>query len=224
MRELWKNPVTEYAQFLANWISCKRRFERFTQHYLALAVECELEPQVVLYERAYAYRSRIGSFSYLGQGSRAVRTRIGRFCSIGPACRFGLGMHPTQMISTHPAFYSLLEQSGTTFADASYFDEFSETTIGNDVWLGAGVIVRDGVNIGDGAIVAAGSVVAKDVPPYAIVGGVPARILRHRFGPDEVERLLALRWWDRDEAWLRAHFEDFHDPARFFAMASQLKP
>src|SRR5690606_3523018 len=76
-------------------------------------------------------------------------------------------------------------------------------TLGNDVWLGAQVFVRDGVVIGDGAIVAAGAVVTADVPPYAIVGGVPAKVLRYRFPEDIIRRLLAVQWWHWDEPRLR---------------------
>ena len=99
------------------------------------------------------------------------------------------------MISTHPVFFSTRMQSGYTFADESYFEEYRGTTIGNDVWIGANAIVIDGVRIGDGAVVAAGAVVTKDVPAYAIVGGVPARIIRYRFLQTDIDVLLKINWW-----------------------------
>ncbi len=141
-------------------------------------------------------KSSIGSFCYF-VNAKISRTNMGSFCSVGPNVLVGgLGKHPTNMLSTHPVFYSPLKQCGCSFTLNSHFEEFSITNIGNDVWIGANSIVLDGVNVGDGAIIAAGSVVVKDVPPYAIVGGVPATIIRYRFSKHEIENLLSLNWWD----------------------------
>jgi tetrahydrodipicolinate N-succinyltransferase len=90
-----------------------------------------------------------------------------------------------------------------TFADKNSFDEDQTTFIGHDVWIGANAYVKDGVNIGNGAIVAAGSVVTRDVPPFAIVGGVPAKCIRLRFSEEQIDKLLELKWWDWTEADLR---------------------
>lgn len=140
--------------------------------------------------------SSLGRFTYVG-GARIQSGCIGSFCSVGSGARIGgLGRHPTRWISTHPAFYSTLEQAGMAFCDKDYFDELGTVTIGNDVWIGARALVLDGVKIGDGAIVAAGAVVAKDVEPYAIVGGVPARLIRYRYDAVTIEKLLNLRWWE----------------------------
>lgn len=98
-----------------------------------------------------------------------------------------------------------------SFADRNYFEEFEKIGIGNDVWIGANVIILDGIEIGDGAVVAAGSVITKSVPPYAIVGGVPAKIIRYRFEKDKIEKLLILKWWDMDLAYLRKNFTKFHN-------------
>lgn len=139
--------------------------------------------------------SKIGRHTYV-VNARIVRAQIGAFCSIGPEVNIGgLGNHPTKWLSTHPAFYSTLRQSGKTFATSDLFDELKCNKIGNDVWIGARALILDGVSIGDGAIVAAGAVVTKDVPPYAIVGGVPAKIIRYRFSEDVIESLLKWQWW-----------------------------
>jgi acetyltransferase-like isoleucine patch superfamily enzyme len=99
-------------------------------------------------------------------------------------------------LTTHPSFYSTLGQAGMTFARQNAMDENASVQLGNDVWIGARSVVLDGVTVGDGAIVAAGAVVTGDVPPYAIVGGVPARIIRYRFEEAVIQELVAWRWWD----------------------------
>jgi acetyltransferase-like isoleucine patch superfamily enzyme len=137
---------------------------------------------------------------------------VGKFTCIGPDVYIGLGSHPTsEFISIHPVFYSRLAQAGgISFADKQYFEEYSNTEIGNDVWIGAGVIIPGGVKVGDGAVVASGAVVTKDVPPYAIVGGVPAKIIRMRFNDDDIQALRALLWWDKDESFLRKNYKLMH--------------
>jgi acetyltransferase-like isoleucine patch superfamily enzyme len=139
--------------------------------------------------------------TYIAEGTSVGFTEIGAFCSIGPNVSLGgLGWHPTDRLSTHPVFYSSRLQAGTTFVEqGNEFDnekELPHTKVGNDVWIGAGCIVLDGVTIGDGAIVAAGAVVTKNVPPYAIVGGVPANVIRYRFDIDTITALLKWRWWE----------------------------
>lgn len=142
-----------------------------------------------------AFSARVGRASYIG-GARVQNCRIGAFCSIGARTRIGgLSRHPTHWLSTHPAFFSPRAQAGFSFVDALHFDEVADVTIGNDVWIGAGVMVLDGVTIGDGAIVAAGAVVTRDVAPYAVVGGVPARVIRFRYPDASIRALLELAWW-----------------------------
>lgn len=148
--------------------------------------------------------TQVGRNSYIARETQLNEVTIGGFASIGPQTLIGCGEHPSNFVTTAPVFYSTRRQCGTSFSETDRFAERKPVTIGNDVWLGARVFVRDGVTIGDGAIVAAGSIVTKDVPPYAIVGGVPAKLIRMRFSEDEVKRLLALQWWRWDEARLRA--------------------
>jgi hypothetical protein len=108
----------------------------------------------------------------------------------------GLGKHPTRWLATHPSFFSTAGQAGYLSFSEVEFDELPWTSVGSDVWIGARSIVLDGVNVGDGAIIAAGAIVNKDVPSYAIVGGIPARVIRYRFDQEVIMELLSWRWWD----------------------------
>ena len=179
---------------------------------MSSALKCSFGQYNTIYENVNLNEVRLGDFTYVANNTNISKTTIGKFCAIGPDCKVGLGKHPSSIfVSTHPIFFSTLGQAQITFADVDYFDEFENITIGNDVWLGANVIVVDGVNISDGAIISAGSVVTKNIPPYAIVGGVPAKIIRYRFKKDEIEKLLKLKWWDKDIEYLRNNFIKFHD-------------
>jgi len=163
--------------------------------------DCVFSSYNRIYRRAFIRSSNLGRMSYIAEGTSIGFANIGAFCSIGPNVAMGgLGWHPTDRLSTHPAFYSSRLQAGTSFVDANNGldneKELPHTNIGSDVWIGAGSIVLDGVTIGDGAIIAAGAVVTKNVPPYAIVGGVPAQVIRYRFDIDTITALLKWRWWE----------------------------
>jgi chloramphenicol O-acetyltransferase type B len=164
----------------------------------------EIERQVVIYPRVWLSEVRFGSYSYINEQSLMRGVEVGRFTSIGPHFLCGYGAHPTNLVSTSPIFYSTFKQCGKTFADRDYFAESLRTSIGHDVWVGTRVFLRDGVRIGNGAIIAAGAVVVKDVPDYAIVGGVPARVMRYRFAEESIRELLEIEWWNWSEERLRA--------------------
>ena len=162
--------------------------------------------------------SSIGYASYVGNRSIIKNTRIGRYSCIATDVMTVAGSHPTsKFVSIHPAFYSTRKQSGFTyvnkdkFSDFNYIDEKFTVIIGNDVWIGSGVKIMEGVTIHDGAVIAAGAIVTKDVPPYAIVGGVPAKIIRYRFDEETIKKLLELRWWEKDQEWIKKHADDFSD-------------
>lgn len=164
--------------------------------------------------------SRLGRFSYIGSDCCIEKTQIGRYTSIAPRCRIVYGDHPTRtFVTTHPAFYSQKRSVGRCLVDCNKFEEIryadrenrTMVTIGNDVWIATDCKILAGVKIGDGAVVATGAVVTKDVPPYAIVGGIPARVIRYRFSEDTIEWLMNLRWWDKDENWVRKYAEYFED-------------
>ena len=143
-------------------------------------------------------RARIGRYTYLGKNNSLCDVTIGAFCSIASYCAIGGGAHPLDIVSTSPVFCAGRNVLGTHFSE--FPAELNRpVTIGSDVWIGEGVFICDGVSVGDGAVIGAHAVVTHDVPPYAVVAGAPARVLRMRFDAQTVERLLQVRWWELPE-------------------------
>lgn len=166
---------------------------------------------------ATLYNSKLGDFSYVGLNSYLNHVNVGKFTCIGPHVQIGLGEHPVKgFVSVHPIFYSPVKQVGISFSDKFYFNEFNKTIIGNDVWIGANVVVIGGVKIGNGAVIAAGAVVVKDVPPFTLVGGVPAKVIKSRFDENQIQQLQDFKWWDKDIDWLKNNFKKFHSIKEFF--------
>ena len=155
------------------------------------------------------FGGRMGYGSYICEHCH-ITGSIGRFTSVGAEVRNSRGTHPVgpPFATTSPMFYSTRRQTLGTFTSVERFREFTPgVTIGSDCWIGVRVFFNGGVTVGDGAVVLSGSVVTKDVPPYAIVGGVPAKVLRYRFDEETVAFLLRTRWWDKPVEWLRENSE-----------------
>ena len=174
-------------------------------------------PGVHIAHQAFLSNVTIGKYSYCGVRSQIANASVGSFCSIAQDVRVGLGMHPLHFVSTSPCLYASRASWATSFGAHHAFVEYGDVRIGNDVWIGAGAMIHDGVTVGDGAVISAGSVVMKDVPPYAIVIGVPAQVRSFRFPEPIVERLLAIEWWNWDDATIRARASEFSDVERFVA-------
>lgn len=155
-----------------------------------------LAKNVVLIGPYHLTDTDIGSYSYIGMNSFINLAKIGKFCSIGPNFYCGYGKHPLNGISTSPMFYSTNKSNGITLTNFNKFIEREKIVIGNDVWIGMNVTVLDGVIIGNGAVIAAGAVVTKNVPDYAIYGGVPAKLIKYRFEKDQIDELNKINWWD----------------------------
>lgn len=167
--------------------------------------------------------SSIGYASYVSDRSFVKNTVIGRYTCIANDVMTVAGNHPVFFASVHPAFYSLAQKP--SYVKKTKFEEFNylnsekriSVKIGNDAWIGARATILEGVTIGDGAIVAAGAIVTKDIPPYAIVGGVPAKIIRYRFDEETIQKLLKMKWWKKDQEWIQNHADDFDDVKKLFS-------
>ncbi|URC13083.1 CatB-related O-acetyltransferase [Flavobacterium sp. B183] len=176
----------------------------------------------VLMKNVDFHNSEIGDYSYVSNNSIVHNTIIGKFCSIGPNVVVGFGNHPIHQLSTSPAFYS----SDCSFDIKPLNDLYlgkQTVHIGNDVWLGANVFVKNGVTIGHGAIIGAGAVVLKDIPPYAVVVGVPGSIKSYRFSENVIEKLLLSKWWDLSPKIIKDNFELFTSDKIIDSLESILK-
>ena len=163
----------------------------------------------------FIHGTQLGDYSYISKNASINNCEIGKFCSIGPNFCCGLGIHPTDGISTSPMFYSTARQNGMTLCEENKTAESMKTFIGNDVFIGANVTVLDGVRIGDGAVIGAGAVVTKDIPPYAVAVGVPAEVKRYRFDEKTIAELLESRWWDKGIDEFKRVERLFWEPDRF---------
>ena len=158
------------------------------------------------------YNVVLGNYSSIRNGSRAMNATIGNYSVISKDCEIGLGTHPTNYLNCHSIFYKNSPWGFHPEWVKPVGPLVRRIHIGNDVWIGSRSIVMDGVHIGDGAIVAAGSVVTKDVPPYAVVGGAPARLIKYRFPQEVIDRLEEVQWWNLPDEEITKRVDLFHIP------------
>ena len=170
-----------------------------------------------VYEPFFLHNVELGDYSYIAKNSNVNNCKIGKFCSIGPNFCCGLGIHPTNGISIAPMFYSTAKQNGMTLSKENKVEESKQTVIGNDVFIGANVTVLDGVKVGDGAVIGAGAVVTKDIPPYAVTVGIPAKVVKYRFDEKTIEALLEKQWWNGSPEDLEKVEHNFWDVEKFLS-------
>ena len=202
-------------QLLKRWVlRLKWRGKLQLEQGCNIALQAQFEGMNKIYSYS-SFGGILGYGSYIGHHS-SLTAKIGRFCSISNHVICNAGIHPFQapFATTSPCFFSLRKQNGATFATQQMLNEIKTTDnegafdceIGNDVWICEGVFINGGIHIADGAVVLAHAVVTKDVPPYAIVGGVPAKIIGYRYDEATIKWLLNVQWWNNPIAWFRAHW------------------
>ena len=173
----------------------------------------DVSPKAKVWGHCKVFHSSIDDYSYIGDHCRVIHAHIGKFCSIaGDYSQIGMGSHSLDFISTSSIFSAKRNGIGISWTDNTVFEEFKEIYIGNDVWIGSSVKIMPGVHVGNGAVIGAGAIVTKDVPPYAIVGGVPAKIIKYRFSEEAIEKLEISKWWELDETILKKNSSLFKAP------------
>lgn len=173
--------------------------------------EVQIGKSCEILARSSVEYATIGDYSYAGRDCLIADATIGKFCAIAASVRIGPPNHPMDRPAQHRFTYCPEYYSADAIRDHAFFAarRAARTVIGNDVWIGHGVTVLAGVTVGDGAILAAGAVVARDVAPYTIVGGVPAKRIRDRFPPEIAARLARIAWWDWDFATIMERLGEF---------------
>lgn len=192
------------------------------EHGAAADEHCSFGDNVYIGEYSKLSRTTMGRFNYFGRHCSLCDVEMGSFCSISPRVTIGLGKHPLgKNVSTSPAFYSKRTPFQYTFHTDESEVEHVPIRIGNDVWIGLNAIVCDGVIIGNGAVIGAGAVVTQNVPDYAVVGGVPAKIIRYRFEEQTIGELLKMKWWEKDHEWLLKNGPLFNHAEKLIAAVKE---
>ena len=221
------NPDIKALEFLDN-VACDKFCVILASTNLNIYGELKKELQ------KYFADENIAELSFMVKFNSVMNTKVGKY-SYGPLCRnhpyiesigafssFAAGTevvfnHPTQFITTHPMLYYIADKDDKWYFEGiqPHIDKIKPSgriKIGNDVWLGQNVIITNYANIGNGVIAGAGSIITKDVPDYAVVVGAPARIIKFRYSPSEIESLNKIAWWDWTDDEIRERFDDFYLP------------
>lgn len=176
--------------------------------------DCEIHPSSKIEAGSEVVNSRFDRHSFCGYYCEIINCDVGSFCSIANHVVIGGGMHPMDWVSTSPAFYRGRDSISMKYSEHDRPAPL-RTQIGHDAWIGERALIKQGVVIGTGAVVGMGSVVTRNVEPYAVVAGTPARTIRLRFEPQIVARLLASEWWALDDETLRRAAVHARDPIAF---------
>lgn len=185
----------------------------------AYVVDCALGRWTRIGARTHMHEVSFDDYSYIVSDSSATYAAIGKFCSIARDVRINPGNHPTWRAAQHHFSYRAVSYAMGDADDAEFFEwrRADKVTMGHDIWVGHGATILAGVSVGTGAVIGAGAVVSKDVPPFAVVVGVAAEVIKHRFDEATREKLLEIAWWDWDHDRLASALDEFRklDAAEF---------
>jgi acetyltransferase-like isoleucine patch superfamily enzyme len=157
---------------------------------------------------------KMDRYSFCGYNCEMINTEIGSFCSIANGVIIGGEMHPINWVSTSPVFYQGRDSVKTKFSEHQR-EQSIKTIIGHDVWIGQNSLIKQGVKIGNGSVIGMGSVVTKNIPPYSIVAGNPAKLIKMRFDDDLIKNLNESKWWEYNNEKLNQYSKYFKDPLKF---------
>ncbi|MDQ0969214.1 acetyltransferase-like isoleucine patch superfamily enzyme [Flavobacterium sp. W4I14] len=178
-------------------------------------VDSEFEKYVVIFDYTKLYNTKVGAYSYIQMNGRIFHCEIGKFCSIASSVSIAPGLHDMSRVSTHPSFYFCTPVLPKIYVTENKLDLFKKVTIGHDVWIGEKVVILDGVKVGNGAVIASGAIVNKDVEPYSVVAGVPARHIKYRFDPEIILLLEKSEWWNYSDEWFEQNADMMLETEKF---------
>jgi acetyltransferase-like isoleucine patch superfamily enzyme len=204
------------CSLIKNYFSLNRLKKQYQNRKISILMFYDKESVVSNKSRIQRFvilrKCVVSDYSYIGYNTNIYNASIGKFCSISKDVCIGLPSHPTKFISTSPLFVNVQNGTGYSWSKQDLFNSVPEKVmIGNDVWIGMKSTIMGGITIGNGAIIAAHSVVTKDVPPYAIVGGVPSKIIKYRFDDSIIETLQKSEWWNRSDDFLQKNIISFQE-------------
>ena len=213
------NNILKYSNPIAASLSKREEFD--VRSIKSWTHECKISTRAKLYPTYRLAKVSVDDYTYISENAKISITSIGKFCSIGPNFLCGWGIHPISGLSTSPMFYSTMKQNGCSLTSENKISERKSISIGNDVFIGMNVTILDGVTVGHGAVIGAGAVVNKDIPPYAIAVGCPAKVTKYRFDEDVISLLLKISWWDLPESRLQLVEQNFWDVNGFIEIMKQ---
>ena len=190
----------------------KNLFNPRVSLFAVISANVKLDKTACIYRGVKAKRAEIGAYTYVAANTDIENAVIGKYSSIADHCRIGMSGHTLRCISTSPIFTQTLNALQVRWVGKNISADKSKDDrvyIGNDVWVGSHVLINGGIHVGDGAVLAAGAVVTKDVPAYAVVGGVPAKIIKYRFPEPVINKLKEIQWWNLPEDVLKDNIDLF---------------